>query len=514
MNRRGGGIAEYNLISVIICCKGGEMTTLKVLSCSILILGLCCLSGSGQATEVRLMGMGELRLVVEDEANMINLYDFGGNVAGLYLDEPLSALNGGFSFGTMSVSDSGGAVDSMPKMTYFGKPFQEILMGFIPASYKMALPAGGPLGGDFVYRMEGSALGITGDFAQAKATFEEMDPEQSITLNVFPSTIVKYNTLLADQFSLGLQGGYVRAKQTTDPETGELTMNNFGGGLGIGVLLSEAVTLGGTFNYLKPKFEAGMQDTTLIIDGDTLLFEDFSADLDESVLGFGAQGIFHVPGMLKAGAKLGYNSLSGDATMAVSDTTIDMGSVKSSGLALETKALTTFLLVPVQLGASFGYMSESVEFQEPEGTEPTKQAELMGFEGDLSTIPIGLGIIYATPMVTAGGEFHYTMGKETQEGSDTTTSSSVLTFNLGTEVSFGAAAIRGGFVMGKSDPDKDMEDDELTTKKFTLGLGFTPPGSMFKGDFAYNYVTTSPDESETEEKTSTNLFALGIKFFF
>jgi hypothetical protein len=226
------------------------------------------------------------------------------------------------------------------------------------------------------------------------------------------------------------------------------------------------------------------------------------------------QGIFEAPGVLKAGAKFGYSSLSGDASTVISDSTIDMGSVKSSGLALETKALTTFPLVPVQLGASFGYMSQSMEYEEPEGMEPAKQAELMGYEGDVSTIPLGFGIVYATPMVTAGGEFHYTMARETPEGADTSTNSSRLTFNVGTEVSFGAAAVRGGFVLAKSDPDKDIEDDGLTTTKFTLGLGFTPPGSMLRGDLAYNYITTSPDENDAEEKTSTNLFALGVKLLF
>lgn len=471
------------------------MRVLKSVSLSILILGGCCLSDKGLTTELRLMGMGELRLVVEDEANMINLYDFCGNVAGLYMDEPMSTLNGSFNYGTVTQSDSSGTVD--PKVSYLGQLLPDILMSCIPDAYKIALPAGPPLGADFVYRMESSAISVRGDFAHLKATFEQTEPEQSITLDVFPSSIVQYNTLFADRFSLGLQAGYLQAKQTADPEISESTMNNFGGGLGIGLFLSEFTTLGGTFNYIKPKIEVGI-DTSL----------------DKSGFDFGVHGIFQTPGLFKAGAKFNYNSLSGDASMKMADTTSNIGSLKGSGYGLETKALTTFFLVPVQLAASFGYIRESEKFEESEEVVSVKQVDLGTFDRSISTIPIGLGVIYATPMVTTGGEFHYTTGEETDKIADTSLSSLQLSFNLGTEVNFGVAAIRGGFVMAKSDPDKVREGDEFTTKKFTLGLGLTPPGSMFKGDLAYNYITTSPDENPRKEKTATDLFSLGIKFFF
>lgn len=485
------------------------MRKLELLGIIFAISAFCFLGSDSQTTEVRLMGMGELHLVIEDEANMVNLYDFGGNVAGLYLDEPMSAVEGGFSYGTITLSDSSGTVD--PKVNYLGQPIPDVLIDYIPDIYKTALPTGVPLGVDFVYRMEGSAIGIGGDFAQAKATFEEMDPEQSITLNVFPSGIIQYNTLFADQFSLGLQAGYLGAKQTADPEMLESKLSNFGAGLGIGLFLSEAATLGGKFNYMKPKLETEI-DSVLF---DEFEFIGFSADLDGNGFDFGVQGIFHLPGMLKAGAKIGYNSLSGDASMEMLDTTYDIGSITSSGLTLQTRALTTLPLLPVQFAASLGYISEAAKFEpSAEMLVPVKQDELRGFEGSLSTIPIGLGLIYATPLVTAGAELHYASGKETDELADTTLSSSTLSFNLGTEVGFGVANIRGGIVMAKSDPDKDTEKDEFTTKKFTLGLGLTPPGGMFRGDFAYNYITTSPDENPTEQKTTTNLFSMGIKFFF
>ncbi|MCK4427098.1 MAG: hypothetical protein KAW16_01290 [candidate division Zixibacteria bacterium] len=48
------------------------------------LLLLCSLSF---ATQSRLSGMGELSIVIEDESNMINLWDFVHNPAGFLADE-------------------------------------------------------------------------------------------------------------------------------------------------------------------------------------------------------------------------------------------------------------------------------------------------------------------------------------------------------------------------------------------------------------------------------------------
>jgi len=484
----------------------------KPISLVVLIPTMLLLSSTTQTTELRLMGMGDLRLVVEDESNMLNLYDFGGNVAGLYLDEPMSTLKGGFSYGGVSFSDTGGTLEEMPKVTYLGQPVPENVMGYIPAPYRDMLPAGGPLGVDVSYRMEASAIRVRGDYANAKLTFEEMDPEQSVTVNTFPSTMAQYSTLFADQLSLGLQVGYLRAKQTADPELLESTVSNFGAGLGIGFYLSEVVGLGATFNYMKPKFETGID--SISIDGLDLL--DFSADLDGSGFDFGLQGVLQAPGLLKAGARLGFNSLSGDASVEAVDTAFDVGSVKTSGFAMQTRLLTTFPLVPLQLAASLGYMSETAKLELTEdlgSIGAAKQDTLAPFEGSVSTFPIGIGFVYSTPMLTLGGEFHYSSVTAKEEESDESESISTTGFNLGAEVPLVVAALRGGLVYSKSNPEEDSGTDPMTMTKYTVGVGVTPPGSMVKADFAYNYISHKIDD-DAETKMTTSLFSVGLKFYF
>jgi hypothetical protein len=48
------------------------------------------------ATRSRLSGMGDLSIVIEDESNMINLWDFAHNPAGFLEDEKRSVIRGDF----------------------------------------------------------------------------------------------------------------------------------------------------------------------------------------------------------------------------------------------------------------------------------------------------------------------------------------------------------------------------------------------------------------------------------
>lgn len=62
---------------------------------NLLILTLCLSSHVG-ATRSRLSAMGDLSIVIEDESNMINLWDFARNPAAFLHDEGASVLRGDF----------------------------------------------------------------------------------------------------------------------------------------------------------------------------------------------------------------------------------------------------------------------------------------------------------------------------------------------------------------------------------------------------------------------------------
>ncbi len=63
------------------------------------------LSSLAVATKSRLMGMGDLSIVIEDESNMINLWDFGRNPAAFLEDEKASVIRGDMYRERYSIED-------------------------------------------------------------------------------------------------------------------------------------------------------------------------------------------------------------------------------------------------------------------------------------------------------------------------------------------------------------------------------------------------------------------------
>jgi hypothetical protein len=74
---------------------------------SFVFLSVICLllPSLGFATKSRLMGMGDLSIVIEDESNMISLWDFTGNPAGLLSDEETSAICSDFLYDDYEIQD-------------------------------------------------------------------------------------------------------------------------------------------------------------------------------------------------------------------------------------------------------------------------------------------------------------------------------------------------------------------------------------------------------------------------
>ncbi len=66
------------------------------------LLFLCSLS---LATKSRLSGMGDLSIMIEDESNMINLWDFARNPAGFLADEKRSVIRGDFLWDTYQIKN-------------------------------------------------------------------------------------------------------------------------------------------------------------------------------------------------------------------------------------------------------------------------------------------------------------------------------------------------------------------------------------------------------------------------
>ena len=115
--------------------------------------------------------MGSLDLIIEDESNRINLFDYGKNVAGLYGDENGSSIETYITYGYITNSDSSGARD--PEISYWGVNLPSVGLSVL-SDIRIgvdALPsiAGIPTGVIFTSRMEkGYAFSGSGAFSSTK----------------------------------------------------------------------------------------------------------------------------------------------------------------------------------------------------------------------------------------------------------------------------------------------------------------------------------------------------------
>ena len=147
---------------------------MKSVGCSLFIFFILLLSLD--ATSLRIIGMGSLDLIVEDESNRINLFDYGGNIAGLYGDEMGSFIETYVTYGTIRNSDFNGERD--PQVTYWGDniPTDIMFAGFNTTSLE-----GIPVGAVCTYRMsEGYAFSGTGAYSCRKSESEISEFNESM----------------------------------------------------------------------------------------------------------------------------------------------------------------------------------------------------------------------------------------------------------------------------------------------------------------------------------------------
>ncbi len=469
--------------------------TLRRVVLTVLLLG--SLGGElSTATPVRLLGMGDLSLVVEDESNMINLHDFGGNVAGLCLDEDRSALEGVFSYSTRELVDTNGVLE--PELNIWGDPFPSEIVGLVdhmpPLFLIRETPVSfSPSGGSFIHRTSRMAVEARGSYSQCSS-----DSVGYLRNTNTPFGSVRINRLLGRTFSLGLLGGYTGPKQSDSQGDHESSITNLHGGLGVGMRIGRMAVLGGNLNSNRLGIEREYLECHT-----TTTFEGRS-------LGGGLQGILHIPAVLKLGINSGYGKLSTVGETNRDGSVADIGNTEQVDSRSKTRFLTTIPSLPVQLAASAGYGMTSAIFEPSLGGLPLSRTDTTYTE-----IPLGIGTVYSRSGFILGAEFHYCAAKVRDNEDDWVIRSRRMGGNLGAELSPGeAVSLRGGWAVGLEDPDLEDENDGLLTHRLTGGLGLTLPGRLLKWDLAYNHVVSYPKADSAELKRTGNLFALAIKWSF
>ena len=154
------------------------------------------------ATQSRLSAMGDLSIVIEDESNRIDLWDFSGNPAGFLEDESGNVIRSDFLWEPYRAWDiKGPNASSNPQfgLESTGNTFQALVSSEIR-------------------RKSNYAIGITGSFSRRKANFNTADYELS-----HPDLFLVFSKQLNPKTSLGADLTYVEYTSKTKSKSSQTT---------------------------------------------------------------------------------------------------------------------------------------------------------------------------------------------------------------------------------------------------------------------------------------------------
>jgi opacity protein-like surface antigen len=179
------------------------------------------------------MGMGDLSIAIEDESNMLNLWDFCHNPAGFLLDEKRSVIRTDFAWDAYEVRNL---------------PYDQYYQPFPSTKYKAD--------GDVLHswismslRTQGDlALGVEGNYisGETESRYHKNEATNPGLLAIFSRTI-------APLTSFGASLGYLEKEFEWSAQEGDYVdwekTKNFRAQMGLGRELSPSVSLGAVLGY-------------------------------------------------------------------------------------------------------------------------------------------------------------------------------------------------------------------------------------------------------------------------
>jgi len=443
------------------------------------------------ATPVRIIGMGSLDLVVEDESNLINLFDYGRNVAGLYTDERGSSFESYFSYGNIEYQDSSGTIE--PAVSYLGIN--------LPSYFNITMNSltdvsGIPVCAIFTYRTEkGLAYSGCGAYSSNKWEYDSQDMEEDASMPIGCFLFSKDFGL----YSAGASAGYTRVNFTNDQNDDEIYATLKGTDGGVAVHLSPMLEIGISAGFALP--EAGTKSE--------FLGQKYRNTFKGNAFAAGVQGIVRIPGLLKLGTRFDFLNADLDGETKMGNVSVDIGNVGTTDFNLGSRLLFSSILLPVKVGANLDYRRLHPVYN-------TEETILPGFDNSISSTNFGFGIGYAMVLFTPGLQYEICNISTTDNlgDNDETTNSTNWDLSLGAELNLSVVILRAGYIMGKDDPDRAVEDDESNNRSITGGASIELPLQPFKLELAYVNKETKPVDNPTDRKDVDNsvLVAFRMKF--
>lgn len=446
---------------------------------------LLLLVACAASTPVRIIGMSAIDLLIEDESNRINLYDFGGNVAGLYGDERGSSFEGFLSYGRVSFSDSSGGLE--PEITRWG--------GFLPTDASVTVNTftalgGLPAGGVFTYRSpQGYAAAARAMYSSTSTYYESSERTDDATSPLFGIAFANH----FGTWDAGAMGEYASIKVSNNQDDTE-------------IYASMKTVNGGITMQVSPMFSLGFKGGLGFPAAEMDVFNtDYNAS--GSAFGGGIQTVGSIPGLAKIGARFDFLNANLSAEATSGNVTVDLGDLHYTDLGIDTRMLFASAFFPLRAGVMVAYGMNHPEF-EGEGSS------LFDIDMQITTVDVSFGLGYQLPFLLPGFQYSHSNQNSDDKLNDTRVAASTWEVGVGGESSIGPFMLRGGFGMGKADPDTDVDDDEMKHRSLRFGASLAVPLQPYKFEFAFVNTETRPEENPTDSKEVDNSFHLALKLAF
>ena len=409
--------------------------------------------------------MGDLSIVIEDESNMINLWDFSGNPAAFLDDEKGSFIRGDFALDTYRL-------DGLPYWDYFHESHRPIF----------TLDADGEVLDNRTFlsiRKENDfALGLGGDYL-----FRQTDSDYDSHELTYPDFFLVFSKSLSQQTSLGVDLRYREYDfdfTRTDPwlfdweiHVAREAVKAYRAGAGITFHTSSGPDFGITMGYEKVEVDWTYANPRQGYTPYVPFYAWSNGDFSTPYFWFSVQSVFEVEQKMKLGMELVGKS-QGSAASPFEGT---------SEVRLSLRGLYQ-LSSRLRLGFLFLGGDSFAEYYEP------VYSYISSFRGKEAFAELGTGVsLELHQRVFMGIEYHYESYPQPNEVLEPWRLKT-HSVNVGSEVTLSEAlSLRAGFIgagLTKNSDDRDRRETWGNT--LTLGCGFQASESNLAFDLCYRYA--------------------------
>jgi opacity protein-like surface antigen len=431
---------------------------------ALITLSVLWLVSSAHATRSRLSGMGGLSIVIEDESNMLNLWDFAGNPAAFLEDEEGSWLRGDFIWDTYDIVEL---------------PYYDALHWL-----RFTFDANGNLydgWGSLAFRKDGEyGLGLTGDYLSRSTDAHYDDhrlnyPNGSVVLSksVNPRTFVGLGLTYGD-YDFDYNRLHYMYNES-EFEWTEESLQGFQAQLGLSKRLASGSELGLTAGYERMSVSWAYQ-AGYYVEQDHDYYIPYVRPVDDGTCqAVWLSGQFLMPGRekLRCAAEWMLQFLDNETNENEPNNRFYL---RFRGLYDASSRLT--------LGFLFSGSDSRIECHDP------VHSYFSSIRHKIASLEWGAGLAFRFhPDLLAGIEYHWTKYREPSRGSepwDLRTSS----LNAGLEAKVGKEiSLLGGCILSRADRKlKSSERGDIWQNTLTLGCQFRPVYSGLTIDLSIQYA--------------------------